>query len=54
MWCCANRPNTWMHPTEVINAEKLLRRGGRPHMDSIPLTGAIAPYAVRQIGQVAG
>jgi len=22
-----------MRPTEVINAEKLLRRGGRPHVD---------------------
>jgi len=22
-----------MHPTEVFIAEKLLRRGGRPHMD---------------------
>src|SRR5690606_32614131 len=28
-----NRPNTWMHPTIIITAEKLLRRGGRPHMD---------------------
>jgi len=22
-----------MHPTEVLTAEKFLRRGGRPHMD---------------------
>lgn len=22
-----------MHPTKVVTAEKLLRRGGRPHMD---------------------
>lgn len=29
MWCCANRPNTWMHPTEVLSAAKLLRSGGR-------------------------
>lgn len=30
MRCCVNRPNTWMHLTEVTTAEKLLRRGGRP------------------------
>jgi len=35
MRCCANRPNTWMHPTKVLTAEKLLRRGGRPHMTAV-------------------
>lgn len=32
MRCCINRPNTWMHPTIIITAEKLLRHGGRPRM----------------------
>jgi hypothetical protein len=30
--CCANRPDTWMHPTGAAIKTQPLCRRGRPHM----------------------
>ena len=39
-----------MHPTEVINAEKLLRRGGRPHMDPLEMI----PHPLHRLAEDSG